>query len=137
MATTATRIAVTSRSPRCTSDSARADNSASIGVLALRPNFGAPPSIEPIPPALESCLSFAADETRRPELPPEARVVAPLLVLLLPFAVALVFAVRDCAALLRVAGLVDEACPERLVRPRATLEAAALEFKSNPVLTKE
>lgn len=135
MATTATRMAVTSRNPRCTSDSARADNSASIGVLTLRLNFGDAPSIELIPPALES---FVADVARRPELPLEARVVAPLLVApLLLFAVALLFAALDSAALLRVAGLVDEACPERLVRPRATLEAAALEFKGNPVLTKE
>lgn len=88
-----------------------------------------------MPPALESCFLLEVVEARRPEPLPETREAAALL-----FGFALLLAAVDPAALpvalLRVAGLVDDARPGRVVRPRAALEAAALEVKSNPVLKR-
>lgn len=93
----------------------------------MRPNFGAAPRIEPIPPAVESVF-LPVVEARGLALRPVAAFVfwlALLLVVLDPAVLAVAFP--------RVAGLVVDARPVRAVRPRAALEAA-LEVKGNPVV---
>lgn len=99
--------------------------------------MGELPRIELIPPVVPVVAPrpdfegavFEGVVVRRPELR-----FAVALLLVPDLALAVLGSAVVPAALLRVADLVDDARPVRVVRPRAALEAAALEVKSNPVL---